>query len=1271
MRAISLSDRLMKLFNHILRRVRLTHSIGAWFVFFTLPGVAAAASFTVTTTSDSGAGSLRQAILSSSSGDTINFTNTLSGATITLTSGELALGNNLIIDGSALTSQIRLNGNHASPIFDVSAGASVTLNSLVLTNGYPGAGNSGGAINNGGTLALNNCTLAGNSTDSSAAGGAIANNGPLSLMGCTLSGNSAGFAGAINNIAATCALRNCTLSSNACVNNGGAIDNTFSSTLSILHCTFSGNTAGGAGGGIDNYLSQVNLTNSIVAGNSGQDIYNWAGSTNTAGGTNIVQSLGNAGTLIGGGSILAVNPLLAPLGNYGGPTQTMPPLTGSPAIDTAGTSTLTTDQRGYVRPVGAGPDIGAVEVNSPPNSPFGNVLVFNGNNQYVTVPNFGAIIPTNEITVEFWAYTTMAAGQSAFMLNPDQGNNRLNAHINYGGPAPDIGATYWDFGNISGAGRLGPVPAPANSISNWVHYAFVASKSGNYMSIYTNGVLYATKSGMTPFVRGNYSLQIGGPGFPYHGSLDEFRVWNTARSQAQILADFGAPLTGNETNLLLYYRFDDNGGNPAANSATATGAAYNGTPVNSPGLANAAESLATGGTTNPIAYTFTTFAGGSAAGSSDGAGDVARFSNPHGIAADTNGNLYVADFNNDTIRKITSAGVVSTLAGLAGNPGSADGTNDNARFNQPFGVAVDGSGNVYVADSMNNAIRKVTPAGAVSTIAGLAGNYGYADGTNSAARFSYPFGITADNNGNLYVADAYNHLIRKMTPMGTNWVVSTLAGNSSINGHIDGTGTNALFNTPYALTVDASGNVYAADDGDTNTTIRKITPAGVVTTIAGSAIGVADGVGTNAEFYSPFGITVDNFTNLYVADGDASIIRKITPVGTNWAVTTFAGIPNTSGSVDGTGTNAEFGQVWGVAVDNSGNVYVSDKFYNNIRKITSAGVVTTLAGPGNSSSYLDGTGANARFNGPSGITVDTSGNVYVADTQNQVIRKITPAGVVSTLAGRAGVFGEQDGAGNGALFGNPYGIVADIFGNLYVTDNYPTGRIRKITPAGVVTTLAGTGVPGYQDGLAATAQFSSPAGIAIDQSGNLYVTDQNYNLIRMITPVGTNWVVSTIAGSPPLTNGVPISASGNGIVYHIGGYVDGTGTNAHLNLPSGIAVDNAGNLYVADSDNYVIRKIYYGGLSRTNPANWTVTTLAGAAGIGGSADGTGANAFFGAYAYFPGPTGIALDNSGNVYVTDNQNHTIRKITPAGAVTTLAGLAGVVGNADGPGDAARI
>ena len=221
--------------------------------------------------------------------------------------------------------------------------------------------------------------------------------------------------------------------------------------------------------------------------------------------------------------------------------------------------------------------------------PLGNALSFTGtNSQSVDVANFGGIIPTNEITVEFWAYTTLFTGQSAFILNPDDSANRLNAHLNYPSGIASPGAIYWDFGTINGnLGRIGPVPAPQNSISNWVHYAFVASKSGNSMSVYTNGNLLTSKSGMTPFVRGAYDLIIGGgSNFSYTGILDDFRVWSVARSQAQIQSDLAQELTGNESNLLLYYRFDSSSGTVATNSATATGAAFNGTLGNGPTWVN-------------------------------------------------------------------------------------------------------------------------------------------------------------------------------------------------------------------------------------------------------------------------------------------------------------------------------------------------------------------------------------------------------------------------------------------------------------------------------------------------------------------------------------------------------------------------------------------------------------------------------------------------------------------------------------------------------------
>jgi hypothetical protein len=624
--------------------------------------------------------------------------------------------------------------------------------------------------------------------------------------------------------------------------------------------------------------------------------------------------------------------------------------------------------------------------------------------------------------------------------------------------------------------------------------------------------------------------------------------------------------------------------------------------------------------------TLAVFAGvPSGIGSANGTGATARFNSPFGVAVDGSGNVYVADYGNSIIRKITPAGVVTTLAGTAGATGSADGTGAAARFAYPSGVAVDGSGNVYVADYGNSIIRKITPAGVVNTLAGTADATGSADGTGAAARFKNPSGIAVDGSGNVYVADYGNSIIRKITPAG---VVTTLAGTAGAYGSADGTGAAAQFRMPQGVAVDGSGNVYVADTN--NCTIRKITPARVVTTLAGAvgASGSFDGTGVGAWFYYPTGVAVDGSGNVYVADTYNSTIRKVTPAG---VVTTLAGTAGAFGSADGAGAAARFSYTQGVAVDASGNSYVADRDNSTIRKVTPAGVVTTLAGTAGAFGSADGTGAAARFINPRGVAVDGSGNVYVADTSNSTIRKVTPAGVVTTLAGTAGAFGSADGTGAAARFNSPWGVAVDGSSNVFVADSY-NSTIRKITPAGVVTTLAGTaGARGSADGTGAAARFYYPQGVAVDGSGNVYVADTSSYTIRKITPAG---VVTTLAGTAGVT-----------------GSADGTGAAALFGGPVDVAVDGAGNVYVADVDNNTIRKITPAGV---------VTTLAGTAGAPpGTADGTGAAARF----FYP--VGVTVDGSGNVYVADWGASTIRKITPTSVVSTLIGTPVVSGNVPGP------
>ncbi|MEY2658848.1 MAG: hypothetical protein RLZZ123_20 [Pseudomonadota bacterium] len=307
-------------------------------------------------------------------------------------------------------------------------------------------------------------------------------------------------------------------------------------------------------------------------------------------------------------------------------------------------------------------------------------------------------------------------------------------------------------------------------------------------------------------------------------------------------------------------------------------------------------------------------------------GATATLYNPYGIAVDRSGHLYVADALNNRIRKISPAGVVSTLAGT-GSSGAVNGSAATATFSNPSGLAVDSSGNVFVADYNGFQIRKINPAGVVSTWAGAAGFSGYVDGTGATARFSGPYGIAVDSSDHLYVADQGNHLIRKISPAG---VVSTLAGVRESGGYVDGTSGTAKFNNPYGVAVDASGHVYVADSS--NNRIRKITPSGVVSTYSGVGIlGELNGTAWLATFSVPYGVCLDAAGNVYVADSSNHLIRKVSPDG---AVSTLAGVVNEPGHLEGTGGTAKFNRPLGVAVDASGHVYVVDSDNHRIRKLS-------------------------------------------------------------------------------------------------------------------------------------------------------------------------------------------------------------------------------------------------------------------------------------------------------------------------------------------------
>jgi sugar lactone lactonase YvrE len=665
---------------------------------------------------------------------------------------------------------------------------------------------------------------------------------------------------------------------------------------------------------------------------------------------------------------------------------------------------------------------------------------------------------------------------------------------------------------------------------------------------------------------------------------------------------------------------------------------------------------------------------------------LANFNAPSGVAVDATGTIFVTDQGSSQIRKIGTDGKVTLFAGKDWvyslfswypQPGFADNIiGTAAAFNKPEGLTIDSNGNLYVADTYNHRIRKITSGGAVTTIAGdgyadLFGGGRFLDGNGTSASFNYPTGVALDPTEKyLYVADKVNQRIRKVLLVAP-YTITTLAGSGTISSS-DGITTAATFNNPEHLAVDGAGNLFVTEQGGNK--IRKITLDGIVTTIAGNgSAGTTDGIGTAANFNGVTGIAISKTGVAYVTDSNANKVRKISlggyvispalPTGLTFNGTSgiISGIPttvtgsinytvfginyygvsnatvaittaylpanisystpqnftvntlitplnsiNTGGSIPNmlygselTFSASGFNTPYGVAVDALGNIYVADTYNQKISKINTAGVITTLAGSG-SIGATDNMGTAASFNFPKSIAVDVYGNVYVADTNNNKIRKITAAGVVTTFAGSSS-FGSSDGTGAAASFKLPEGLTIDSNGNLYVADT-GNNKIRKITAAGVVTTLAGAGSYGSTDGAGAAASFFAPTGVAIDVSGNVYVADFGSRKIRKITAGG---VVSTIAGSGSY------------------GSTDGAGAAASISGPRYIAVDASGNLFVTDYVNNKIRKITATGI---------VTTLAGT---------TGSTRFFNSIA------GLAIDSSGILYVADTGNNKIRKVSSIG------------------------
>ena len=973
-----------------------------------------------------------------------------------------------------------------------------------------------------------------------------------------------------------------------------------------------------------------------------------------------------------------------------------------------------------------------VEFAGSPTLPLNNVSAYNAGSYTVVVTNAGGSVTS--------AVATLVVQAPPAIIVPPASQTVA------GGGAAVLSVTAVGSGTLAYLWYV----AGTNLVQNGTNYALSfpavsATNAGNYTVVVTNAWGSATSQLATlrvqappavtsqsttqtvlPGTNVTLSVTAGGTGpFSYQWQFNGTTLPNTNAIITTVAGTNGVGYSGDGVaagNATLGY--------PAGVAFDAAGNMY---------IADNGNSRIRKVDTNGI---ITTIAGTNSSGySGDGGAAIkASLNSPNAVALDANGNVYIADASNGRIRKVATNGIITTFAGTNSTGYSGDGgAAINASLNAPEDVAVDSLGNLYIADHFNVRIRKVDTNGIITTFAGTnSAGYSGDGGAAVSAKLSQPSGVALDASGDLYIADTGNSRIRKV---GTNGIITTVAG-TNISGYAGdgGAAVNAELAAPVRVVMDASGDLYIADKGTNR--IRKVDTNGIITTVAGTNSAGYSGDGgaaLNAKLNGPWGMAFDAMGNLYIADNINSRIRKVlfsglptlslSNVSAYNAGSYAVVISNAYGSVTGavatltvqappiiTGQPASqlvpagssptfsvavagsgpFGYLFylagtnlvqsgtnnaltlpAVSTNDPGNytVVVTNAWGSATSQVATLTIVfpssvppggltvlagsnaslsATVAGPGPASYQwqFDGTNlpnniistvagngtatysgdggpaTNASLNFPMGLDMDAVGNLYVVDEYNNRIRKVDTNGIITTVAGRGptypapGTYSGDGGPATNACLNLPMGVTVDACGRLYIADML-NSRIRKVETNGIITTVAGTNRAGYSgdSGAATSAQISYPDAVALDATGNLYIADTSNHRIRK---VDTNGIITTVAG----TNSAGYSGDG------------GPAANASLHQPIGLALDADGNLYIADTSNNRIRKV---------DTNGIITTVAGNGNTNYSGDGGAAT-----NASLYHPLQPVLDAFGDLYIADDYNNRVRKVDTNGFISTVAG-----------------
>jgi cysteine-rich repeat protein len=632
----------------------------------------------------------------------------------------------------------------------------------------------------------------------------------------------------------------------------------------------------------------------------------------------------------------------------------------------------------------------------------------------------------------------------------------------------------------------------------------------------------------------------------------------------------------------------------------------------------------------------TTWNATSIVGAAVGATTIA-LADPNGIAVDGRGRIYIGDTKGHRVRRIEEDGSLTTLAGTGTVGSSGDGgAATSAQLNLPAGVAVDGIGRVFVADSANHRLRRIDVDGTIITVAGT-GVAGFSGdgGAASLAQLSNPNGVAVDGLGRVFVADTDNHVVRRIDIDGT---ITTVAGTGSSGYNGDGiAATSAQLTSPYGVAVDALGRALVADT--LNLRVRRIALDGTIATVAGTGSPGYNGDGiaaTSADLAGPIGIGVDAQGRIVIADAINNRIRRVELDNT---ISTIAGTGTAGYSGDGAAaTGANVAVPYGVAADPQGRVVIADTSNQRVRRIAMDGTISTVGGTGVFGFGGDASEAtSALIAGAFAVTVDGQGRIYVTDSFHHCVRRVELDGTITTVAG-TGIsgFSGDGGPATAAQMLSPNGIALDGQGRLVIVDTF-NQRIRRVDANGIITTIAGTGISGGtgDTGPATSARLSNPNDVAVDAQGRVLIADTYNNRIRRIEADGT---IITVAG----TTGAP-------------GY-DGDGVAANttrLAFPYNVAVDALGRILIADTANRRVRRVDLAG---------TITTIAGNGSPGRAGDGGPATS-----AELGLPQGLHVDSLGRVLFVDSENHDLRRIELDGTIVTLAGSA--TSGASGDGGAA--